>query len=164
MKISFNVFGDLSFGTSAVVQRSWSRLRAPHLGHIFWTLPLLWCLCSPYTWDIIRLGKSSRQSLVSLIYFFVSGQIVLTNEVCVRDGDISYIIPTLDGDKPLFRSESAVKTFILKETATGLQSRKLFQLSTTPWKMQPTNALSSLTNNQYFSLEITFNGTVHPKM
>ncbi len=126
LKISFNVFGDVSSGASAVVQRSWSRLRAPRLGHIFWTLPLLWCLCSPYTWDIICLGKSSRQSLVSLIYFFVSGQIVLTNEVCVRDGDISYIIPTLDGDKPLFRSESAVRLLYWKRLQQGCNQGSYF--------------------------------------
>ncbi len=35
--------------------------------------------------------------------------------MCVSDGDFSYIVPPLDGDKRLFY-ESALNTFILKET------------------------------------------------
>ncbi len=39
--------------------------------------------------------------------------------MCVRDGDFSYIVPPLDGEKRLFfMRESAVKTFIVKETET----------------------------------------------
>ncbi len=40
--------------------------------------------------------------------------------VRVRDGDFSYIVLPLDGDKSdcFFMSESALETFILKETET----------------------------------------------
>ncbi len=47
-------------------EAAWEHLTsAKSSGFYHW----LWCLCSGYTWDIICLGKSSRQSLVS-IYFF----------------------------------------------------------------------------------------------
>ncbi len=38
------------------------------------------------------------------------------NSVCVHDSDFSYIVPPLDGDQRLFFYESAVNTFILKES------------------------------------------------
>ncbi len=41
--------------------------------------------------------------------------------VCVRDDDFSYIVPLIRWwQKTVFMSESAVKTFILKETETLL--------------------------------------------
>ncbi len=43
-----------------------------------------------------------------------------SNGVCACDSDFSYIIPPLYGDETVFMSESAVKTFILKETEMGL--------------------------------------------
>ncbi len=65
--------------------------------------------------------------------------------VCVvRDGDFSYIVPPLDRwDETIFMRESAVNTFILKETETMLETSTLFYFNQQQSQQMHWAALSS---------------------